>query len=295
MMKYIFTISFLLLFTKAYSQNLVHNPSFELNTTCPSDTNDFNLALEWVSIGQGADLFDSCCNGCQVDVPDNCRGSQLAFTGQSYAGIYIYKEDFSNYRCYIKGNLDTLISGHWYRVKMRLSGSSKMQYECGCPGVFFYTNQNIQSSNQLLPFSPQIRNNFQIGNDTTNWIVANNIFFADSAYTQILIGNFNDDLHSAVDHLAFNYPNTPESRGAYTYIDEISVTDITAAYIAGLETEPINVNTYPNPFTSYTNISIDAGPHQRYTLRLYNMQGALLRELNDIKGNNVILQREDLP
>ncbi|MBS1584121.1 MAG: T9SS type A sorting domain-containing protein [Bacteroidetes bacterium] len=146
-----------------------------------------------------------------------------------------------------------------------------------------------------MSFEPQFDYVFQFGGDTSNWVTLDRIVYADSAYTKLLIGNFRDDASSNIHDNPFAFPQTPEAHAAYTYVDSISVVDITAAYIAGLETQPINVNAYPNPFSSYTNISIDAGPHQPYTLRLYNMQGALLRELNDIKGNNIILQREDLP
>ena len=282
--------------SNAGAQNLVHNPSFELASACPSDTGQISFASEWFAAGGGADYYDSCCNDCLVDVPLNHKGYQLAYSGgHAYAGIYLYREYFPNYRSYIQGTVDALTPGHWYKVKIHVSSSSQMQYECGCPGIFFYINQTIPTTMQVLPFNPQIDNNFQIGNDTVTWIVPNNIFYADSAYTKILIGNFNDDAHSAIDHNAFQYPLTPEAHAAYTYIDEVSVVDITAAYLAGLETEQQTITAYPNPFTKQTTLSFDNPQQQPHTLTVYNMQGMLVRRVENIVGNEVTLQRDDLP
>ena len=296
-MRYVLAILHLLFLSMiSPAQNLVHNPSFEQSTACPTDTGQISFASEWFPAGGGVDYYDSCCNDCLVDVPLNHKGYQPAYPGgHAYAGIYLYREYFPNYRSYIQGILDPLTIGHWYRIRIHLSGSSQAQYECRSPGAFFYINQTIPTTNQVLPFTPQFDYNLQIGDDTTNWFVPNSIFYADSAYNKVLIGNFRDDAHSYIDHVYFNYPLTPEAHVAYTYIDEISVVDITASYLAGLEKEQQTVTASPNPFTERTTLSFANPQQQAHTLTLYNMQGIRVRQISNLTGNEVVVKRDNLP
>jgi len=275
---------------------MVHNYSFEQDTACPTTTGHIDYASEWFPAGAGADYFDSCCNNCTVDVPLNYMGYQGAYPGgHAYAGFYLYKEYVSNYRGYIQGTLDPLTTGHYYRVRIHLSGSSQMQYGCPCPQVYFYINQTLPANNQVLPFHPQFVYLQDVGGDTINWFVPNKIIYADSAYTKMLIGNFYDDANSHPTNNPFQYPITPEAHAAYTYIDEISVVDITTAYLAGLEEEQQKVTVYPNPLTEYATFSFSNPQAQPHTLAVYNMQGIQARTIGDITSNEVVFKRDELP
>jgi len=275
---------------------MVHNYSFEQSTACPLDTNKISFASEWFPAGAGADYFDSCCNNCSVDVPLNYMGYQDAFPGgHAYAGFYYYKEYSPNFRGYIGGALDPLIIGHYYRVTIHICGSSQMQYGCDGPEAFFYINQTIPATNQVLQITPQINFQSVVAEDTIDWYYPNKILYADSAYTKILIGNFKDDAHSNVRTNLFQYPLTPQAHAAYGYIDEISVVDITAAYLAGLEEEQQTVTAYPNPLTEYATFSFSNPQAQPHTLAVYNMQGMQVRTIGDITSNEVVFKRDDLP
>ena len=291
------TITFLSLILLAFcssAQNLVHNSSFEQGTSCPIDSGQIGLATEWFATG---DYFDSCCNNCAADAPNNYVGYRTAYPGgHGYAGFFTYKEFSQNYRTYIGGTIDALIPGHYYRVKLYVSGAGKMRYTTMGPAVFFYINQTIPTTNQVLPFTPQVNYYFGYPDvaDTTNWLIRNRIFYADSAYTKILIGNFLDDSNAYIYPSPLLGPHTTYY-GAYNYMDNVSVVDITAAYLAGLEEEQQTVTASPNPFTEYATLSFSNPQAQPHTLAVYNMQGIQVRTIGDITSNEVVFKRDELP
>src|ERR1044072_2415700 len=188
MMKYVFAILSLSILTLASAQNLLHNPDFELSVNCPSDTAQMAFASEWLPACAGADYFDSCCNSCRADVPLNFWGYKHAYSsGHGYAGFFTYKESSADYRGYLQGVIDPLTSGHWYRVTVYVTSAGKMKYATNGLGVFFFINQTIPTTNQVLSFSPQI-DYFQGSSyvvDTSNWLIRTRIFYADSSYTKI--------------------------------------------------------------------------------------------------------------
>ena len=294
-MKNFLACLFILSFSLASAQNLVHNPSFEQSTTCPSDTGQISFASEWFGAGAGGDFFDSCCGSCQVSTPLNYMGYQQPYMGgHAYVGFYFYKEYAADSHGYICGNLDPLTKDHWYRIVVHVCGTRHTKYRSDGPQVFLYVNQTIPQT-QLLYFTPQIDLHSFIAEDTTNWTIQQAIFYADSAYTKIIIGNFKDDAHSLISQ---KYPQffTPDARdAAYGYIDEISVVDITASYLAGLETEQQTVTAYPNPFTEQTTLSFDNPQRHIHTLTVYSMQGIRVKQIENITTNEVSLQRDGLP
>jgi len=292
-MKKLLTCLLLLLGFISKAQNLVHNPSFEQNINCPYDSGQLGYATEWFGTG---DYFDSCCNNCSVDIPANYVGYRSAYiNGHAYSGFFTYKKFAANYRTYIGGAIDALIPGHWYRVKLYVSCPSKMKYTTAGPAVFFYINQTIPATTQVLPFIPQINYYFNYTDvaDTTNWLVRENIFYADSAYNKLLIGNFLDDDSAFVYTSPIQIVHTYD--GAYNYLDNISVIDITATYLAGLEQRQQIVSVYPNPFTDNTTLSFNNPQSKLHTLAVYNMQGVLVRVINNITANEIVLHREGLP
>ena len=97
--KYFYYITLLVCiccYTNSYAQNLVPNPSFESNTACPTALGEVGNGLvnNWSSLstacGSNADYFNACA-GVFVGVPNNNYGSQLANTGDAYAGVNQYR------------------------------------------------------------------------------------------------------------------------------------------------------------------------------------------------------------
>jgi hypothetical protein len=54
------------------------------------------------------------------------------------------------------------------------------------------------------------------------------------------------------------------------------------------------VNIYPNPFSSYATIQL-SNPVTHANLSLFNATGEVVREIQNISGQEIILAREDLP
>lgn len=76
--------------TDSAGLNLVRNPSFEQNTSCPNDQGQLDLCNFWSSaIGPAPDYFHHCSENThwQAKVPDNFYGSQRPSTGKAYCGL----------------------------------------------------------------------------------------------------------------------------------------------------------------------------------------------------------------
>src|SRR5690606_36281690 len=103
-MKKLFKILFLVsLFYTQYSlinakQNLVPNPSFEDTLQCPN--NGFiNNSQGWEPYSSSPDYYNGCVNPTfyGYSVPNNFTGTQIAASGQAYAGAICYIEQETNY------------------------------------------------------------------------------------------------------------------------------------------------------------------------------------------------------
>jgi len=51
---------------------------------------------------------------------------------------------------------------------------------------------------------------------------------------------------------------------------------------------------YPNPFANYTTLEFDNTQHERHTLVFYDIQGQLVRTINNITTDKVIVNKKDL-
>ncbi|MDD3875106.1 MAG: C1 family peptidase [Bacteroidales bacterium] len=51
---------------------------------------------------------------------------------------------------------------------------------------------------------------------------------------------------------------------------------------------------YPNPFGEYVNIEFENPSEDTFTLEVYNIQGALVKSINNIKGKRVVFHNNDL-
>ena len=220
----LFTFYFLLFtFYSKGQTNLVPNPSFENYTTCPYNPTEITDAIPWISpTGGTPDYFNACSTYPDNSVPNNISGFQNAHSGQAYGGIGVYVPDFSNYREYVQVQLiQNLVKGKKYCVSFFLSLTDSSNYGTKDVGVFFSTKAITSANVFYLNYTPQIINHSNITNKIT-WTNVSGSFIADSTYSYITIGNFEDDSQCNPVWVG-GVSDSSFYGGAYYYIDDVSV------------------------------------------------------------------------
>ena len=220
----IFMVLFVIgsMYNTGQGQNLVPNYSFENFSTCPTTYEGlcFGYAPPWScgSLGS-ADLFNSCGNPSMAGVPDNAIGSQLAHTGEGYAGFICFWPSISNYREYVMVQLtQPLVAGTWYYVTFFLSLADS---GCGIEhvGAYFSATSPYQSQFTVLDLNPQVESNSGFISDQAGWTLVGGCFQAVGGEQYMIIGNFNPDSETPLD------PDCSSGPYNYYYIDDVSVTE----------------------------------------------------------------------
>lgn len=224
---YLYCSVLLLSFTSygpVYAQNIVNNGNFENYSICPSSYGQTSDCSGWRSYHTGtSDYFNSCTTSIITGVPVNFAGSQAAASGNAYVGGYCSYT--GGYKEYIAGTMGTMSVGTTYKVSMSVSLGEVSGYACNGLGIWFYKNGPSTTTNgsNTLPVTPQVFYPDTI-RDETHWIRLTKIYVADSAYDNLVIGDF----------LSVPYTVAVGSGSyAYYYFDSIEVkpaTDITPAF-----------------------------------------------------------------
>lgn len=260
----------------SYAQNLVPNPSFEENYSCPNSSDQVDSCIGWHSVLNTPDYF-SLCAPYPVSVPDNFVGYQFPFDGNSYVGLITY-EWWHFYREILGTQLlDTLILGNSYHISLRVSR-----------GNWTSQNYNCASSNKLglrfttFPYSesspPPINNYAQlyvdsIIKDTLNWVAIDWDYVADSAYKYIYIGNFFDDDHT--DTATINAP-LGEFGTAYYFIDSVKVDCSDQRCITAISTAE-SVENFLNFIPETKQMTIDCKECPECIISIFNCSGQILQ------------------
>lgn len=213
---------FLLIVFGINAQNLVSNPSFEINSICPINPADLSSLASWYPIQAhygSPDYFNSCGSSF-VGVPSNTFGYQAAFDGNAYVGLTTYNYGATNYE-YIQTYLTSpLIAGQSYTVSFYVSCADNSRYSSNNIGAIFtqgflYGNWNYDSLN----ITPNINYSTPI-TDTTGWTLISGTYVASGNEQFLTIGNFyNESLTQLV-----NINPIGSLGAAYYYIDQVSVT-----------------------------------------------------------------------
>ena len=218
----------LIIALSASAQNLVPNPSFELYTQCPSDLAQIDRAIGWESIQVSPDLFNTCCIGDTVGVPESFLGFQPAYDGSGYMGLgtgTLYTKE------YAQAELSSaLVPGQATYISMEVSpggfglvGTTSPQLAASGIGIRF--------SVQPLPYSTTYgQYDFDTAvvylptvlSDTSAWTNVSCVYIPDSAYRYIQIGNFFSD--SLTTTVVIN-PNG-DWEGSYAFVDQICVSQM---------------------------------------------------------------------
>ncbi|TND09454.1 MAG: hypothetical protein FD123_1260 [Bacteroidetes bacterium] len=80
------------------------------------------------------------------------------------------------------------------------------------------------------------------------------------------------------------------------YIDKIKMPDAAATGITGASANAVNVQVFPNPFTSFLQVEIDpqAAGTDNYTFSLYDLSGKEVCRLENQDENKITISRDDL-
>ncbi len=290
----LFVLAVILQINGVNAQNLVPNPSFEEYSDCPDNFYQ-NVYLSWWNINiNTADYFNRCSNSEFVSIPNNSMGYQdtpdIDTSCGGYCGLISYVDLIENTREYIGTNLlESLTAGQRYYVSFKISLADNSKYAVNNVGILF-TNRNfneISISEPFLSIDPEsLLGNFaqiyseEVISDKENWITIRDTFIADSAYSNILIGNFFDDLNTIV-HNAEGLDIF-----SYYYIDDVCVS-IDSTYCwdyvhtCGINTVNDIIKNgafiYPNPTESYFTVEIQKiNNSDNSYLELYNVLGELV-------------------
>lgn len=238
------------------AQNLVPNPGFETQTSCPL-VSEITKAPPWNSPSIGTpDLFNSTCPQQNV----------LARTGIGSSGIFVISS-FPNSREYLQARLTSpLQTGQTYCVEFYVKRSN-YKYASDRFGVYFSIDSVRLNQTNPLPFTPQVQH--QLGNfirSTSTWTKISGSFTASGGESFIIIGNFFDDANTAKDSVG-----SGSSVGYYS-IDDVSVTACVTG-INGLANAKTKI--YPNPSNSILFVEF-VEPAE--SLRIFSMNGQLILE-----------------
>ncbi|HEU4718323.1 MAG TPA: T9SS type A sorting domain-containing protein [Bacteroidia bacterium] len=241
-MKKLYTLALLACTSVAVSsQNLVPNPGFETQDTCPS-VSEIWKAPPWVSATLGTpDLYNSTCSS------QNFPGR----TGIGSSGVYAMNT-FSNNREYMIAPLTSpLAGGTTYYVSFWVKRAN-YRYAVDQFGAYFSTSNINQTTTGVLNYTPQVHNltgNFL--SSSTSWMQISGSFVAAGGESYIVIGNFSNDANT--DTLVAN--SSSSSKVAYYMVDDISVNASGVGIDENLVAGGIIV--YPTPASDRINVQAD--------------------------------------
>src|SRR5688572_32510982 len=103
--------------------NLVVDPGFEANSSCPDNISQIHRLLHWSSPNEGStDYFHACASNEAASTPINMYGSyQQPRSGKGYAGIITSVGGYPH-REYVQGHLECpMVKDAVYQVSFHIS------------------------------------------------------------------------------------------------------------------------------------------------------------------------------
>jgi hypothetical protein len=185
-----------------------------------------NLATPWISASNGTpDYFNQCSGG--VGIPNNNFGSQLARTGQGYAGL-ILTLTVSTFYEYIEVELTSpLIANTCYYFEMYVSIADKSKFTTDDIGVYFSVplfhaaDLNPLSWSGIVPYVINTPGNYFSDN---TWTMVSGYFTANGNEKYMVIGNFLDAPGTSLLPLpGFKSSSSPY---CYAFIDDVSLNEV---------------------------------------------------------------------
>jgi OOP family OmpA-OmpF porin len=223
------------------AQNLVPNPSFESYSECPvMITQDRLLGLnDWYQPTRGSADYYNRCSKKVCGVPRNLLGYMQPRTGNGYVGIitYLKEKGKKDYREYLEAQLsDRLIKDHQYCVQVHIALARSSLYATSNFDILFSRFVVKSDNDKCLEEIPQLhyQDSLQMSGEQS-WKEIKWIYTAEGGERFMVIGNLQKDKKTPATKLpkaetAYDpaNPTSLQYPEAYYYLDDVSVTDITA-------------------------------------------------------------------
>jgi OmpA-OmpF porin, OOP family len=289
-MRYAATILVILLInSNTQAQNIVPNPSFAIDSLCPVFGSPMNYCQYWRAPTKGTSDYFNACSTVGVSVPNNFNGSQNS-NDSAYAGFYTYSDPaFStvDYREYVATTIPALLVGATYKISIVISLADSSSYGSDGLGVYFSTHPLIDTAYVgTLTLMPQIDySSLSTVVDKTNWVTLSKTFVADSAYTNIVIGSFKNNMNAHVVHLS------GDTYFTYYYMDSVAVEKVIPGGINDVHSAQPFSQIYPNPVNGRpATLHFEYVPGAQYTLNIYNIEGKAVYRTEGITTGDVTIQ-----
>lgn len=214
------------------AQNLVVNGGFEAYYSCPSVIGNLSSDSKYLQAPtSGSTDYFNICGTKDVSIPKNFNGTQRAFEGEAYAGLYLLSPN--DYREYIQFELkEKLQKGKFYKVSLRLSLAEISAFAIQEASVLFTQDALSLETNQNL--SPRRLDRFKVTKfsyvklkvkgtifDSDEWSLVEAEFQAKGYEKYLTFGNFKDDRYSRT--IRLNTKDNNQKPLSYYYIDAVSV------------------------------------------------------------------------
>lgn len=213
-MKSLFTLLLLLYFPFAAvfaQRNLVPNGNFEYYGACPTATAQLGNITGWSNFQNTPDFFHSC-GAIVVGMPSNKWGTENAVSGNGYVGASFYSRRESFTRA-----ITPMVATRSYEVSLSISLADNSKYAVDGLGIFLKRGAAYYNSSRIL--IPQVDFSFAGPiTEKTGWVRLTAYYVADSAYDNIVLGNFKDD--SVLNIVSLSAGSIPH---AYYYFDSIVI------------------------------------------------------------------------
>jgi len=211
-------------------ENKVPNSSFEtLETKIKAPGQFMEAVADWETPRDcaAADIYSASAKKEEVAVPDNAFGGSDTQEGENYAGIMVYEErgEIAN-RMFLATKLSkTLIAGKKYCVKFHVSLADLSKYGINNLGVYLSSSKAKLGDIEDGEIKPQVtKTGNPILGEMGLWTAVCAEYEADGTEKYLTIGNFagQDDVLTQKMRRPREF-NQPQIRGAYYYIDNVSV------------------------------------------------------------------------
>lgn len=253
------------------AQNLIPNPSFETQTSCPL-VSEIEKAVPWNSANLGTpDLFDSTC-------PSQ---NSPARTGSGSAGFYA-SSNFPNNREYVQVELtSSLIAGNKYCIEFYVKPTG---FRLGVAqiGAFLSNNELNRPTTGFIDEMPMVINTSGPITNSGVWTKIEGEYTATGGEKYISFGNFSDDANTTTGIVNGSSTDTI----AYYKIDDVSVIDCTPQDTTGTSIRALNdklVALSPNPSEGIVTIDYPSN-NEEFTLTIYDVLG---REVDNFELRGV--------
>lgn len=215
---------------EAQNNNLVLNGSFENTSYPPCAPGDYKKASGISSANNtSVDLYSVQSCSDDYNVPDNYMGSQLSHDGSNYVGIIAYYADeaglfktvpgYQKYSEYIQLELSTpLLEGKPYTISFNASLAERSAYAVSGLGAYLSSEKTDIHNNSFLNVTPNLIACEMV--TETDWETVSGTYVAKGGEKFLTLGCFK----VCMDTVKIIPELTNNSRMAYYYIDEVSVT-----------------------------------------------------------------------